>query len=36
MMLGLGVRFGQEVNGKVDPLEDQTAVAFVIKAVERW
>jgi hypothetical protein len=36
MMLGLGVRFGQEVNGKVDPLEDQTAVAFLIGAMERW
>jgi hypothetical protein len=29
MLLGLGVRFGQEVNGQAYPLEDKSGMAFV-------
>lgn len=32
-LLGFGLRFGQEVNGQIHPLEDTTARAFVVGAV---
>lgn len=33
MVVGLGVRFGQEVNGVVNALADKTGVAFLVGAV---